>query len=54
MVEEILTLRQAADQAKVHINTIVRWTNSGVLPFRKMGGKRFLLKSDIEKLFQES
>ncbi len=54
MMEDIISLRQAADLAKVHPNTIGSWTNSGLLPFRKMGGKRFLLKSDLEKLIQES
>jgi excisionase family DNA binding protein len=50
--EEILTSSEAAEMLGVHVNTIRRWTNSGLLKGFRIGtrGDRRYRREDVENL----
>ena len=51
-----LTPREAARLLNVHINTIRRWSDSGILGSHRIGkrGDRVFSWQDIERLLEES
>lgn len=54
-MEELLTLKEAAQILKVHQNTLRLWDNKGVLPALRIGVKkvRRYRKEDIEKFINK-
>lgn len=54
-MEELLTLKEAAQILKVHVNTLRLWDKSGVLTAIRIGVKkvRRYKKEDIEKFIKE-
>ena len=50
-MDELLTLKEAAQILKVHQNTLRLWDNKGILPALRIGVKkvRRYKKEDIEK-----
>jgi len=54
-MEELLTLKEAAQILKVHPNTLRLWDNKGVLPAIRIGIKkaRRYRKADIEKFINK-
>ncbi len=54
-MDELLTVAEAAGYMKVNRNTVYRWCDAGLLPYRELetgGGRRFLRK-DLEGLLRE-
>ena len=53
---ELLTTGEAAELAHIHINTIRRWANAGVIKSFRIGdrGDRRFRKEDVENLLKES
>ena len=54
-IEPMLTTSEVARKLNVHINTIRRWSNKGILKAYRIGprGDRRFKKRDIEKLILE-
>lgn len=54
--ETMLTVRGAAQLLGVHINTVRRWTNSGMLPSYRLGSRRDrrLRREDVETFLEQS
>jgi len=51
--DAMISPRDVARQLRLHISTIHRWMTSGVrgrrLPSRLIGGRRFVIRSDLEE-----
>lgn len=54
-LETMLSTSKAAELLKVHVNTVRRWGNSGVLPEYRVGsrGDRRFSRQDVEKLLSK-
>lgn len=54
--EVMLTVGEAAQLLGVHINTVRRWTNSGMLPSYRLGSRRDrrLRREDVETFLEQS
>ncbi len=52
----LLTIAEAAEVLNVHINTVRRWSNKGILKTYRIGsrGDRRLRRRDINKLLRKS
>lgn len=51
--DEHLTLAQAAEVAKVHVNTIRRWVEEDLLRARRAGKRKLLVRrSDLERFLE--
>lgn len=54
--EDRLSITEVAQKLRVHTATVYRWVNSGVkgrrLPTLMIGGRRFVLTSDLEDFVQ--
>jgi len=46
LLEETLTVREAAKMADVHFMTIYRWIYEGILPVRKTRTGRYRIRPD--------
>jgi excisionase family DNA binding protein len=44
----LLSTQQAAKWCRVHPDTVLRWVREGHLPSRKIGGKRYYARADVE------
>ena len=53
--DDLLTIAEAAKLLNVHVNTVRRWSNKGVLKTYRLGsrGDRRLKRADIEKLLRK-
>ena len=53
--DSLLTVREVARRLNVHINTVRKWSNLGVLKGFRVGprGDRRFLKEDIDKFIQK-
>ncbi len=49
-MNELLTIKEAAEMVGCHESTIRNWIKSGVIESLKIGGKRRFKKSVIEKI----
>ena len=54
--KSLLTATQVAKRLNIHINTVRRWTNKGILPAYRVGprGDRRFKRDDIALFLQES
>ena len=52
----LLTIAEAAKLLNVHVNTVRRWSNKGILKTYRLGsrGDRRLRQGDIDKLLRKS
>ena len=52
----LLTIAEAAELLNVHVNTVRRWSNKGILRTYRLGsrGDRRLKRGDIDKLLRKS
>lgn len=48
-INEMLTIRQAAEKAGVVRQTIYEWMKSGFLPYVQIGHVRFVRKTDLAR-----
>jgi len=48
VAEELVTVREAANESKRNMETVRRWIWSGKLPAQKLGNQLFIKKSDWE------
>jgi len=53
--DDLLTIAEAAELLNVHVNTVRRWSNKGVLKTYRLGsrGDRRLKRGDINKLLRK-
>lgn len=51
-MDERLTPNEVVERYKVSKPTLWRWGKAGLLSQTKLGGKRFYLKSEIEKMLK--
>lgn len=54
--DALLTTAEAAELLNVHVNTVRRWSNKGILETYRIGsrGDRRLRRRDIDKLLRKS
>jgi len=54
--DALLTTAEAAELLNVHVNTVRRWSNKGVLETYRIGsrGDRRLKQGDVDKLLRKS
>jgi excisionase family DNA binding protein len=53
--DSLMTVREVARRLNVHINTVRKWSNLGVLKGFRVGprGDRRFLKEDVDKFIQK-
>lgn len=54
--DSLLTTAEAAELLNVHVNTVRRWSNKGILETYRIGsrGDRRLRRGDVDKLLRKS
>lgn len=54
--DEMLTLKKAAEFLDVHVNTVRRWSDSGILPAYRIGQRRDrrFRRTDLEKFLNDA
>ena len=54
-VEKLLTLQQVAELLRVHVNTVRRWTDQGLIPSYSLGprGIRRFRQRDLEAFISQ-
>jgi len=53
MEHRLLTIAEAAEVLRVSQSTLRRWIRLGLIPSRKLGRRRLLLASEIEKVIEK-
>ncbi|MGD9142843.1 MAG: helix-turn-helix domain-containing protein [Dehalococcoidia bacterium] len=52
MEKPLLTIREVAQMLHVHVNTVRRWSNQGIIPSYRLGvrGVRRFKREEVEEL----
>jgi excisionase family DNA binding protein len=54
-MDELITVKQAADRLQVHLLTVYRWISSGVLPAQRLpGGWLRIEANELERLLSKN
>ena len=50
MTDELLTVKEAAERYKLHVNTIRAWVRKGVIVYTRIGGPEGPIRLRVEDL----
>lgn len=53
-MEELLTVKEAAEAVRLKPSTIYTYAEKGILPFSKLGSRLLFQKSKLEEWIQEN
>jgi len=54
LIEELVSIREAANESGRNMETVRRWIWSGKLPAQKLGNQLFIRKSDLTAFLKRS